>query len=160
MNARGRFDRTRYVVHPRRDMLSGGASVPRAQAYGFGMGHVLRLNSLRSLWMSFLAYNLARSGIALSRGNAEGARLCLAQTKGLWRGFLAGGSVPGAVLLEFESTRAKHLSSADRYHSFEPLHPQEALRDEYASQVIRAELFRAEDQLSNCRDRSLPSEWN
>lgn len=63
--ARGRFDRSRHVVHPRRDMFSVSASAPRAQAYGFGMGHVLRLNSLRVLWMSFLAYNLARAGLVL-----------------------------------------------------------------------------------------------
>lgn len=87
--ARGRFDRTRHIVHARRDMLSGDASLPRAQAYGFGMGHVLRLHSLRCLWMGFLAYNLGRAALVLCRGNAEGAGLCLAQTKGLWKGFLA-----------------------------------------------------------------------
>jgi hypothetical protein len=92
MNARGRFDRTRHVIHPRRDMLSGCASQSRAQAYGFGMGHVLRINSLRGLWMSFLAYNCARSGLVLLRGNLEGARLCLKQTQGLWNGFLAASS--------------------------------------------------------------------
>lgn len=96
MNARGRFDRTRHVIHPRRDMLSGAASAPRAQAYGFGMGHVLRINSLRSLWMSFLAYNLARAGLVLLRGNTEAARLCLAQTRGLWNGFLASNNVQPA----------------------------------------------------------------
>jgi hypothetical protein len=87
--ARGRFDRTRHVIHPRRDMLSGGASTPRAQAYGFGMGHLLRRFSLTPLWAGFLAYNLARAGWALTQGNAEGAGLCLAQTQGLWKGFLA-----------------------------------------------------------------------
>jgi glycosyltransferase involved in cell wall biosynthesis len=86
-NARGRFDRARHVIHPRRDMLSGSASLPRAQAYGFGMGYVLRINSLRGLWLSFLAYNCARAGLVLMRGNSEGAQLCLAQTKGLWKGF-------------------------------------------------------------------------
>ncbi len=87
MNARGRFDRTRHVIHPRRDMLSGNASAPRAQAYGFGMGHLLRIHSLRGLWISFLAYNCARAALALLRGNLEGARLCMAQTRGLWNGF-------------------------------------------------------------------------
>jgi len=89
MNARGRFDRTRHVIHPRRDMLSGSAGLPRAQAYGFGMGHVLRINSMRVLWMSFLAYNCARAGLVLLRGNVVGAQLCLAQTRGLWKGFRA-----------------------------------------------------------------------
>lgn len=87
--ARGRFDRSHHVVHPRRDMLSGTASLPRAQAYGFGMGHVIRMHSLCSLWMGFMTYNLARAGVCLLRGNQESARLCLAQTKGLWAGFLA-----------------------------------------------------------------------
>ena len=87
--ARGRFDRSHSVVHPRRDMLSGTASLPRAQAYGFGMGHVLRMHSRLSLWMSFMAYNLGRAGICLMRRNRESAELCIAQTQGLWKGFLA-----------------------------------------------------------------------
>ena len=95
MNARGRFDRTRHVIHPRRDMLSGSASAPRAEVYGFGMGHVLRINSLRGLWMSFLAYNSARAGLVLLRGDVKGAQLCLAQTRGLWSGFLA--AVPAVL---------------------------------------------------------------
>jgi glycosyltransferase involved in cell wall biosynthesis len=89
MNTRGRFVRTRHVIHPRRDMLSGTASEPRAQAYGYGMGHVLRINSMHKLWASFIAYNLARSGLVMLRGNLNGARLCLAQTQGLWSGFHA-----------------------------------------------------------------------
>jgi hypothetical protein len=100
MNARGRFDRTRHVIHPRRDMLSGTASAPRAQAYGFGMGHVLRINALRGLWMSFLAYNLSRAGLVLLRGQVESATLCLAQTRGLWQGFLATDSVHSASPVE------------------------------------------------------------
>lgn len=87
--ARGRFDRSRCVIHPRRDMLSGTASSPRAQAYGFGMGHVLRMHALLGLWMSFMAYNLGRAAVCLLRGNRESAGLCLAQTRGLWKGFLA-----------------------------------------------------------------------
>lgn len=94
--ARGRFNRSRWVVHPRRDMLSGAATLPRAQAYGFGMGHVLRMHSLRVLWMSFMAYNLARAAICLARGNQPGAELCAAQTKGLWKGFVAPKHEPAA----------------------------------------------------------------
>jgi glycosyltransferase involved in cell wall biosynthesis len=85
--ARARFDRTRHVVHPRRDMLSGNSSVVRARSYGFGTGHVLRLHMLGVLWAGFLTYNLARAGLASTRGDREGSRLCLAQTKGLWLGF-------------------------------------------------------------------------
>lgn len=95
--ARGRFDRTRHVVHPRRDMLSGTGSLERAQAYGFGMGHLLRKHSLRVLWASFLAYNLSRSGLSFVRGNTLGSQLCMAQTKGLWRGFLDAIPQPAAA---------------------------------------------------------------
>jgi glycosyltransferase involved in cell wall biosynthesis len=97
MRARGRFDRTRHVIHPRRDMLSGTASLPRAQAYGFGMGHVLRINSLRRLWISFIAYNRLRAGLVFLRGNREAAKLCLAQTHGLWMGFRAAVTYPSAL---------------------------------------------------------------
>jgi hypothetical protein len=93
--ARGRFDRTCHIIHPRRDMLSGSASAARAQAYGFGMGHVLQRNSLGSLWISFIAYNLGRTALVLSRGNLKSAQLCLGQTKGLWNGFLT--PVPGSA---------------------------------------------------------------
>jgi hypothetical protein len=87
--ARGRFDRTRHIVHPRRDMLSGGTSSHRALAYGVGMGHVLRINSLSVLWAGFLSYNLARAAAAALQGQLKGAHLCIAQTLGLWRGFTA-----------------------------------------------------------------------
>ena len=85
--ARGRFDRTCHVIHPRRDMLSGSCYPARAQAYGFGMGHLLRRHDLRKLWLSFLAYNLLRAAVAACRGDSNGAGLCLAQTKGLSEGF-------------------------------------------------------------------------
>jgi glycosyltransferase involved in cell wall biosynthesis len=87
--ARGRFDRTQYIFHPRRDMLSGGSSTSRAQSYGLGMGHLLRIHSLRPLWMGFLAYNLGRAGWAFCQRDRKGASLCVAQTKGLWKGYLA-----------------------------------------------------------------------
>jgi glycosyltransferase involved in cell wall biosynthesis len=95
--ARGRFDRTRHIVHPRRDMLSGGGSATRAQSYGFGMGHLLHVHNLRALWMGFLGYNLGRAGVALCRSNVDGARLCVAQTKGLWRGYLEPVDVSTAI---------------------------------------------------------------
>jgi glycosyltransferase involved in cell wall biosynthesis len=120
INARGRFDRTCHVVHPRRDMLSGATSAARARAYGFGMGHVLRLNSLRPLWIGFLGYNLARAGVVWLRKDADGARLCLAQTKGLWSGFLA--PAPARVsevlvphngsVLNFPNTTADQLAGS------------------------------------------------
>jgi|GEM_PF-543551 Glycosyltransferases involved in cell wall biogenesis len=87
--ARGRFDRTRHIVHPRRDMLSGSVTGPRALAYGVGMGHVLRINSLTVLWLQFMAYNLARALVAGLRKDLKGAHFCVAQTLGVWRGFLA-----------------------------------------------------------------------
>jgi glycosyltransferase involved in cell wall biosynthesis len=87
--ARGRFDKTCHVVHPRRDMLSGTGSASRAQAYGFGMGHLLRRHSLHTLWASFLAYNVSRASWACIRGNTMGSHLCLAQTRGIWRGFFS-----------------------------------------------------------------------
>jgi len=86
--ARGRFDRTRHIIHPRRDMLSENTSPPRALAYGVGTGHVLRMNSLSGIWAGFMTYNLARAGVAALRGRLKGARLCVAQTKGFWKGFI------------------------------------------------------------------------
>ena len=113
-NARGRFDRARHVIHPRRDMMSG-ASLPRAHAYGFGMGHVLRINSLHVLWMSFIAYNCARAGLVFLRGNVEGAQLCLAQTKGLMEGFLAVGSNPAKPPLETRAIVHHQLLTAPHH---------------------------------------------
>jgi glycosyltransferase involved in cell wall biosynthesis len=87
--ARGRFDRTRHVLHPRRDMLSGNGSAPRAEAYGFGMGHLLRSHALHLLWLAFLAYDLARAGLAFGRGRTNGYGLCIAHARGLWHGYRA-----------------------------------------------------------------------
>jgi glycosyltransferase involved in cell wall biosynthesis len=102
--ARGRFDRTCNIVHPRRDMLSGSGSISRAWSYGFGMGYLLRMHALSALWMSFVTYNVGRAGLVLGRGNLHGARLCIAQTKGLWKGYFEPGqaatidrSAPGAL---------------------------------------------------------------
>jgi glycosyltransferase involved in cell wall biosynthesis len=89
LGARGRFDRTRHIIHPRRDMLSGGSPAPRAEAYGLGMGHLLRLHTLRLLWVAFLAYDLARAVFAFGRGQKDGSGLCMAHARGLWHGYLA-----------------------------------------------------------------------
>jgi glycosyltransferase involved in cell wall biosynthesis len=89
LGARGRFDRTRHIIHPRRDMLSGGSSASRAEAYGFGMGHLLRLHALRLLWLAFLAYDFARAGFAFGRGQTNGFGLCVAHARGLWYGYRA-----------------------------------------------------------------------
>ena len=87
--ARGHFDRTRHIIHPRRDMLSENTSPPRALAYGVGTGHVLRMNSQLGIWAGFMTYNLARAGVAALRGQFKGAHLCGAQTLGFWKGFIA-----------------------------------------------------------------------
>jgi hypothetical protein len=85
--AKARFDRSWHIVHPRRDMLSGGTSAPRAESYGFGMGHLLRMHALRVLWAAFLAYDLVRAGCALGGGHFHGSGLCMAHAKGLWQGY-------------------------------------------------------------------------
>jgi hypothetical protein len=99
-------------------MLSGGSSLPRAYAYGFGMGHVLCRHSLRALWASFLAYNVGRAIWALICGNRLGGQLCLAQNHGLWEGFLAP-ITPNARQASF----ANEMPSVDRstFHSGEEL---------------------------------------
>jgi glycosyltransferase involved in cell wall biosynthesis len=89
MGTRGRFDRTRNIIHPRRDMLSGGGSGLRAEAYGFGMGHLLRSHAFSVLWVVFLAYDLFRAGVAIVRGQHTGSGLCMAHAKGLWHGYYA-----------------------------------------------------------------------
>lgn len=118
-NARGRFDRTMHVIHPRRDMLSGTASPDRAQAYGFGMGHVLRINSLRGLWLSFLGYNIARAVVVRLRGDAEAARLCAAQTRGIWRGFRSRAVAVPASIANVIGNRSHNISviSEARYNA-------------------------------------------
>ena len=85
--ARGHFDRTRHVVHSRGDMLSGAGSTSRADSYGLGTGHLLRIHAVPPLWIGFLAYSLARAGWALGCGDLKGYKLCVAQMKGLWKGY-------------------------------------------------------------------------
>jgi hypothetical protein len=76
------------------------------------MGHVLRINSLPGLWMSFLTYNCARAGLVLLRGKLEGAQLCLAQTRGLLEGFLATDSNPIESALETHAIQHHQIFTA------------------------------------------------
>ena len=115
--AKGRFDRTKNIVHPRRDMLSGTSSATRATSYGFGMGHLLRRHSLTTLWASFVTYNTARAGLALMTGKGEGARMCLAQTKGIWNGYRA---VP-VLELERNKDRAPELHVSNGNSAVRPI---------------------------------------
>lgn len=148
MRARGRFDRTRHIVHPRHDMLSENTTSQRALAYGVGMGHVLRINSLRVIWAGFLTYNLARAGIAALRGSFKGAHLCVAQTLGMWKGFLAptaaqatthsytGGSRSSRLsLVNNSSPQISHVVSERSSHAPSVIHDSdlEELRDEAGS---------------------------
>ena len=160
-NARGRFDRSRYVIHPRRDMLSGSASMGRAEAYGFGMGHVLRLNSLRGLWLSFLAYNVARAGLVLLRGKREGASLCLAQTAGLWRGFRAEPSTPAATLPGSDNMRRAGQPSASDHQLIEFPHPRDLQHPEPPTQAAFSGVpgFNSNGQLAKSDARSALDQW-
>ncbi|MGC1462556.1 MAG: glycosyltransferase [Terracidiphilus sp.] len=155
-NARGRFDRTRHVTHPRRDMLSGNASAPRAQAYGFGMGHVLRINSLRGLWMSFLAYNSARAGLVLLRGDVKGAQLCLAQTRGLWDGFLSADSSPSASSLESPAILHHPMHPASDHQPIQFAHARDAqlLKNPVRAVVSGPAGLRSNDELAKSPARS------
>ncbi|MGA2570313.1 MAG: glycosyltransferase family 2 protein [Terracidiphilus sp.] len=160
-DARGRFDRSRHIVHPRRDMLSGTASASRAQAYGFGMGHVLRLNSLRALWISFIAYNLARAGLVLFRGKLEASRLCLAQTKGLWRGFRAPDSAPAEGSSEHDRARRLGVPGASDHQLIQFPHPQDALCQEPPAQAVLngATVLHSGNEGVQLYDRSSLGQW-
>jgi glycosyltransferase involved in cell wall biosynthesis len=85
---RGRFDRTWYVGHPRRDMLSGTISHTRARKYGQGMGHLVRRHSLAMLWFGLLSYDVLRALAVVLKGNISDASYCLAHAHGLFRGFV------------------------------------------------------------------------
>jgi hypothetical protein len=85
---RGRFDRTFYVCHPRRDMLSGTVSHSRAHKYGQGMGRLVRRHSLSLLWIALLGYDLLRALAVVLKGNFSNAGFCLAHAHGLFRGFV------------------------------------------------------------------------
>ena len=86
---RGRFERRLHVHHPRRDMLSGTVSRERAHSYGAGMGRLVRRHSLFLLWVSLLAYDIARAGLVFLRGKRADARFCWAHAQGLFQGFMA-----------------------------------------------------------------------
>lgn len=90
---RGRFDRSLYIHHPRRDMLSGTVSKARAVSYGQGMGRLVRRHSLYVLWAALLTYDLGRAVMVSLLGRIHDAGFCFAHARGLFTGFV------------FESTR-------------------------------------------------------
>jgi glycosyltransferase involved in cell wall biosynthesis len=85
--ARGYFDRTWHIGHPKRDMLSGQISESRASSYGSGMGFVLRKRSLHLLAVSFVLYDLIRSLAVSIRGDLRAARLCRSHARGIMDGY-------------------------------------------------------------------------
>jgi len=87
---RGRFDRAWHIGHPRRDMLSLDVPRDRALSYGWGMGHVLRKQSLLLLLVGLLAYDVLRGVVVISCGRRSAASLCFAHAWGLLRGFSPG----------------------------------------------------------------------
>jgi glycosyltransferase involved in cell wall biosynthesis len=94
---RGRFDRTWHIGHPRRDMLSGGIAKERADSYGCGMGHVLRIHSLFWLWAVLVGYDFLRGLVVMLRGKPSAGSLCFAHACGLARGYFAGLTAQGLL---------------------------------------------------------------
>jgi glycosyltransferase involved in cell wall biosynthesis len=88
--ARGYFDRTWNIGHPKRDMLSGQVNKLRAFSYGSGMGYVLRKRSQNLLAASFVAYDLLRSLGVLIRGDLRAAHLCCCHAQGIADGYFGG----------------------------------------------------------------------
>jgi glycosyltransferase involved in cell wall biosynthesis len=88
IDLRGRFDRSLYIHHPRRDMLSGTVSRERAKSYGAGMGRLVRRHSLVLLWFGLLTYDLVRAVLVSARGQFVNAGFCFAHAEGLLRGFV------------------------------------------------------------------------
>jgi len=84
----GRFDRSLFIRHPRRDMLSGTVTRTRAVRYGAGMGRLVRRHSLIVLWVTLLSYDVARAVLVTLRGKNTDAAFCFAHAEGLFRGFL------------------------------------------------------------------------
>lgn len=87
---RGYFDRTWYIGHPKRDMLSGQINESRARGYGSGMGYVLRKHSHHLLAAGFVVYDLIRSLAALTRGDLRAASLCRCHAHGIVNGYFGG----------------------------------------------------------------------
>jgi hypothetical protein len=85
---RGRFDRSLFVRHPRRDMMSGTVSRERAVSYGAGMGRLVRRHSLTVLWATLVVYDLIRAGLVVLRGRPSDAIFCFAHATGLFKGFV------------------------------------------------------------------------
>jgi len=88
LGARGRFDKTLAVGHPRRDMLSGTVTRERAISYGAGMGQLVRRHSLNLLWATLLLYDLMRAVLVAARGRRTDAAFCFAHARGLFKGFM------------------------------------------------------------------------
>ena len=86
--ARGRFDRrTRYVIHPRRDMLSGPRRFPAPRLTALDGSRAAYALAARSV-DELMAYNLTRAGICLCLGAASSGALPGAD-QGIVAGFLA-----------------------------------------------------------------------
>ena len=86
---RGYFDRTWYIGHPKRDMLSGQIDGTRATDYGRGMGRVLRVRSHPGLAATFVAYDVVRAVLVAIKGDLTAAALCLRHSQGIATGFFA-----------------------------------------------------------------------
>ena len=113
--ARGYFDRTWHIGHPKRDMLSGQIDRRRATGYGRGMGHVLRKQAEPLLAVGFVAYDLLRAMLANAKGNFMAGDLCLRHGWGIASGYVA--SIPqplSATPLSASSQLAKVLPFAQK----------------------------------------------
>jgi hypothetical protein len=106
--ARGYFDRSLHIGHPKRDMLSGSIDGRRATGYGRGMGRVLQMHSKSLLLAGFLGYDLARALLVAARGDGGSAELCLRHAWGIATGYLgdiAAPLSPGAALHSLHPAR-------------------------------------------------------
>lgn len=92
--ARGYFDRTWHIGHPKRDMLSGQIDGQRAFGYGCGMGHVLRKHSKPLLGAALIAYDLLRSSLITLKGESIAANLCMRHAWGIANGYMAAPTQP------------------------------------------------------------------